>query len=222
MKRSIIMATVPSTIADKLAFFEQHLPVWAKDPVGIGLTAIQLASLANMVADARAAFDAAQDARAISRAATVSQSNAMSVMGEFGSDLVTTIRAFAETSNDPEVYAVAQIPPPAPPTPAGPPEQPTNLTASLTPGGALKISWKGSVASSAYFSVYRRAAGETAFTLLDSTDTKFYEDTSIPAGVNNVTYYIQARRDEFRVDSGWFQVNFGSGSATVTAISMAA
>ncbi len=117
---------------------------------------------------------------------------------------------------------LADIPAPSDPTPAGPPEQPTELSASLLPGGGLKLKWKGSVAQGAYFSVYRRLDGETNFTLLKSPKDKFYEDTAIPGGTSSVMYFIQAVRDGFTVDSGWFQVNFGAGTATVTTIGMAA
>ena len=52
--------------------------------------------------------------------------------------------------------------------------------------------------------------------MLDSVNARDYTDSTIPAGSNSVTYIVQARRDDFRVDSGYFQVNFGSSSGVTT------
>jgi len=215
------MPTVTNTILGKLSFFEEHLPVWAVDPAAIGLDAAQIASLSILVAAARTDFDAAAAIRNSAMAATEAQNNSINAMYDLGADLIKTIRAYAETTNDPGVYVAAEIPAPSPPTPAGPPEKPTELAVGLLPSGGLHLTWKGTLSQSAYFSVYRKAEAESSFTLLDSPADKFFDDTTIPAGANNVTYYIQARRDSFRVDSAWFQVNFGSGATTVTELAMA-
>ncbi len=215
------MPTVTNTILGKLSFFEEHLPVWAVDPAAIGLDAAQIASLSILVAAARTDFDAAAAIRNSAMAATEAQNNSINAMYDLGADLIKTIRAYAETTNDPGVYVAAEIPAPAPPTPAGPPEKPTELAVGLLPSGGLHLTWKGTLSQSAYFSVYRKAEAESSFTLLDSPADKFFDDTTIPSGANNVTYYIQARRDSFRVDSAWFQVNFGSGATTVTELAMA-
>ena len=54
------------------------------------------------------------------------------------------IRAFAESTAKPTVvYNLAQIPPPASPSPAPPPAQPTDLTVTLdASGGSLTLRWK--------------------------------------------------------------------------------
>ena len=52
--------------------------------------------------------------------------------------------------------------------------------------------------------------------MLDSVNARDYTDSTIPAGSNSVTYIVQARRDDYRVDSGYFQVNFGSSSGVTT------
>jgi hypothetical protein len=216
------MATVPNTIIGKIQFFEQHLPVWAADPTAIGLVALELADLTAFTVQARADYETAQLNREIAKASTEDQATSVAAMADFGGDLIKTIRAFAEKTNDPAVYSTALIPPPAPPTPAGPPDKPTNLDAELLSGGGLRLTWKGTLSQNAFFSVYRKAEGESVFSLIDSPAEKFFEDMTIPAGANNITYYIQARRDTFRVDSAWFQVNFGSGATTVTELNMVA
>jgi len=220
-RKEASMPTVTNTIIGKLSFFEEHLPVWSADPAAIGIDAAQIASLALLVNTARTDFDNAAAIRNSALAATEAQKNSIDAMYQLGADLLKTIRAFAETTNDPGVYVTAEIPAPAPPTPAGPPDKPTELAAGLLPSGGLHLTWKGTLSKSAYFAVYRKAEGESTFTLLDAPADKFFDDTTIPSGANNVTYYIQGRRDTFRVDSAWFQVNFGSGATTVTELAMA-
>lgn len=216
------MAVVPNTIEGKIEFFEQRLPLWQANPGLLGLDAGELAAMAALTTQARAQYEAALASRIAAKAATLEQNNAVANMANYGGKLVNTIRNEAEKTNNPNIYAQAGIDAPKPPTPAGAPEQPTNLVASLLPGGGLRIAWDGSVAQSAYFSVYRRVGSAGAFTLLDSVDEKFFDDFGIPAGSSSITYYIDARRDEFRVSSGWFQVNFGAGGAVVTQLTMAA
>jgi hypothetical protein len=215
------MTTVTNSILGKLSFFEEHLPVWSVDPAAIGIDAAQIASLALLVTAARTDFDSVAAIRNSAMAATEAQNNSIDAMYDLGADLLKTIRAFAETTNDSSVYVAAEIPAPQPPTPAGPPDKPSELAVELLSGGGLRLTWKGTLSKSAFFSVYRKAEAESSFTLLDSPAEKFFDDTTIPAGANNVTYYIQARRDSFRVDSAWFQVNFGSGATTVTELAMA-
>ncbi len=211
------MAVVPSKIADRLAFYEQHLPIWATDPTAIGLNVGQISNLATFVADARAKFDATQDARADARAATTLQTNAMATMSDLGADLIKTIRAYAETTNDPNVYGIAQIPPPAPPTPAGPPDKPTELEARILLPFGIGLTWKGTTAQSAYFGIWRQLPGETAFSMIKTTSEKSFEDRTLPGGIDGVVYYIAAVRDSFEVNSASLTISFGAdGTASLT------
>jgi hypothetical protein len=211
------MSTVPTKLVDKITFFETHLPVWAVNPTAIGLTALQVADLTSMTAAARGAYESALASRSISLAATGTQNDLVGVMGTFGSDLIKTIRAFAETTNDSSVYQSAQIPPPAPPTPAGPPPKPTNLEAALLLPFGIGLSWKGSVASGAYFSIWRKLDTETAFSLVETTNDKSFEDRSLPVGIASVEYYIAANRDAFTINSVALTVSMGAdGTANIS------
>lgn len=140
----------------------------------------------------------------------------------FGSDLVKTMRAFALKTDNPDVYATAQIPPPAPPSPVGPPEQPTELSASVLLPFGIGLTWKGSVASGAYFGVFRKLPGETSFSLIKTTGDKNYNDSALPAGVASVDYYIAAMRDDYQVNSSSLEVRFGPDGEASTTLSMAA
>lgn len=219
------MATLPKGIAERLAFFEQHAPVWAASPAAIGLTAAQVTALASLVNTARTAFNAAQNARSASRAATVSQTDAMGSLSDYGADLIKTIRAFAETTKDPSVYSKAQIPPPAAPSPVGPPEMPTELAASFLFPWGVRLTWKGSVSQGAYFGVFRRLRGETQFTFLQITKDRFFDDTGLPAGATGADYYIAAFREQHQVNAPPIALQFApgaDGSTTVTSLGLAA
>lgn len=207
---------LPSSREQMIAWFSDRVADWAANAAAIGLNPAQAAEIASRIAAAQADLQIAVDSRIASKNATVDFYASADSLREYGADLIKVIKAFAESNDDQGVYALASVPPPAPPSPAGPPAQPTNLTAKLLPGGGLRLTWKGTISQSAFFGVYRKAEGETGFTLLDAPADKTFDDTTIPAEANSVTYYIQARRDDFRVDSGHLVINFGAGGQATT------
>jgi hypothetical protein len=216
------MATIPDKIAERLAFFEYHLPVWAADPALIGLNAAQISDLAIRTAAARTAFDDAQAARSVSRAKTVSQTEAMGDMSNLGSDLVKTIRAFAETTDNVNVYSVAEIPPPAPPTPTGPPEVPTNIDASINNFGEIKVSWKASRAAGTQFIIQRQLKSVDGtlgnWTFAGSSVSNDYTDNTVPTGFAAVNYRVYAQRPGGQSDASiTVTLNFGTGNTSTSA-----
>jgi predicted dehydrogenase len=211
------MATVDNTFVGRLQFFESRLPTWAKDPAAIGLNQADIDELTARVAEARARYDTLANLRMRVRAETAAQKDANGSMFDFGIDLIQTIRAFAELTDDAGVYAAASIPPIRPRTPTPPPPKPKYLSVTLLPGGALRLHWKGTVARGASFAVYRKIEGEDGFTLLDTVAAKSFDDTSIPVGTGELVYFIQARRGRHRIDSMHIVIRFGSAeSLTIT------
>jgi len=207
---------LPSSREQMIAWFSDRVADWAANAAAIGLNPAQAAEIAMRIAAAQNDLQTATDTRIASRNATVNFHDSADSLREYGADLVKVIKAFAESTDDQGVYSLASVPPPAPPSPAGPPPAPTGLTAKLLPGGGLRLSWKGTTSQGAFFGVYRKAEGETAFTFLDAPADKTFDDTTIPAEANTVTYYIQARRDDFRVDSGHLAITFGAGGQATT------
>jgi hypothetical protein len=208
------MATVPNTILGRIQFFEQHLPLWAVDPVAIGLTALEVAALTSETAQARSDFESAQDLRLAARVGTDIQTLSVASMYDLGSGFLKTIRAFAEKTDDPNVYTAAGIPGPQPPTPAGPPDQPTDLEADVRLPFGLKLKWKGSVSQSAYFSIWRKLSTETSYSMIKTTSDKSFEDVTVPGGIDSVSYYIAARRDDFTVNGASLSISFGADGTT--------
>ncbi|MEO1716924.1 MAG: hypothetical protein AAFR76_07395 [Planctomycetota bacterium] len=194
---------IPNDLLGKIEFFEQRIADWAANVDQIGLTAQQANDLVGRVAAARAAYNAAQQIRQQSRNATATQRIAVNEMARFGSDLISTIRSFADLQPDPNaVYVAAEINPPTPAgTPLPPPVPATDVVANLQQSGAVLVSWKGTTANGTFYDVYRQLTSTTGsragFTLIGSSATRSFEDTTVPAGTTQVSYYTVARRDAF-------------------------
>lgn len=209
------MAIVPSKDLEAVQFFETHWPVWGAAPTVIGLTAAQVTVMEDRTKSARDAYTAQQAAKEAAKAATTTYRSAVSSMRSVGSDLISTIKAFAETTNNPNVYANAQIPPPAPPTPAPAPGQPNNFRALLTGTGAVEVSWKATNSAASggvYFTVHRKLASESVYTLIGNVGAKKYVDSTIPQGSGGATYIVQGFRGlDAGLPSDGFAIQFGVG-----------
>lgn len=215
------MATVPNGIAEKLAYFETHMPIWTADPAAIGLTAQQLLTLGTMVQDARAAYNEAITARNTSLAATQNQTDLIALMSAFGGDIIKTIRAFAETTGDPGVYNAAQIPPPAPPAPLGPPETPTDLNGVLTTDGEIQFKWKGTRKGGTSYTISRSVTGANGpWTMIGTSEERSFSDIAVPLGLDSVMYRVRAARSGgFSQWSLPITFVFGTASASTSSSS---
>ncbi len=199
------MAILPDSREQMVQFFEAHIPVWAKDPPSIGLTAAQIVDLDSRITAARAALTAQTAAINTKLAATEVMHTQTSDLRGFGSDLVKVIKAFAESTDDPGVYAAAEIPAPAPPTPAGPPDMPTDVTATLDNFGQVKVEWKGSRAFNTQFILQRQlvpvGGSPTAWTYAGSSATNDYTDNALPTGYASASYRVYAQRSSGASDA---------------------
>lgn len=218
------MPTVPKTRSDRLEFYETHIVAWQADPGSIGLDAGATDAQADRIAEARAAYDAHQEAIAAARAATQRYYNAVEAMHAdpgAGADMIETIKAFAETTDDVGVYARAQIPPPATKSTAPPPGTPTTFGTRLLGDGALRLTWKCNNPRGTAGTVYEvlRSVGEGPvgtvggeMEYLGTAGSKSFTDTTIPAGATNLVYQITALRSTRRGSPARFTVRFGGGA----------
>jgi hypothetical protein len=210
------MSTLPNGDLNQITFMEQHAPIWAASPTAVGLTAATCTQITSAVGAARKAFNDAQNARAASKSFTNTQKNAIAAMHTLSADAIKTIRLFAETSGNPEVYSKADIDPPAPPTPAQAPTQPIQLRASIEPSGALTIGWKAGPASTnpitgqvydpstvgVTYVIGRKVNGEMNFTQVGTAEPArsgprgfaSFTDATLVAGSSNIQYMITPRR----------------------------
>jgi hypothetical protein len=234
------MGVIPTKIAEEITFGETHAPVWFAGPTAIGLTAAQCTAINAAVTAARKAFSDAQSARDASKAATNNLKIKMSSMHTLLADAVQAIRLFAESTSNPNVYTLANIDPPSPPTPAPPPMQPVELGAQIIPGGILRITFKATdtAQGATTYLVSRKLASESRFTVIGSAGSsrstggaslprgfKFFDDVTLPSGSNNMQYMVQGQRGSvFGLPSQTFTVTIGvdAGGGAVATLKMAA
>jgi hypothetical protein len=215
------MSTVTQTYIGKIEFFEAHLPIWSVNPASIGLDAAQVATLATLTATARTEYDNLVAIRANALAATNTQKDANNTMYDFGADLIKTIRAFAQTTNNDTVYNDAAIPPPSPPTPLGPPATPKNVNAQLNTAGEIDLTWDASRAGGTSFIIERSTAGATGpWTMIGSVEAVEFTDTAVPTGLTSVSYRVTANRSAgSSTPTAAVTVPFGNSGASTASSS---
>lgn len=161
-------SVLPKNLLEQIEFCEEHVVVWTSAPTTLGLTAGQVSSLDTLTKAARAGYTNAQALRSASRAATTSQGAAVTAMRNKAAELVAQIKAFAALQASPAtVYAAAQIPQPAAPSPTPAPGVPSNITVALESTGAVTLSWDATdsaASKGAFFNIYRKLPGQTGFT----------------------------------------------------------
>lgn len=222
---------LPPTKIEQIQFCEAHTPVWSTTPAAIGLTAAQVTALFNATEDARKSYNDAISARDASKAATTSSNADAAIMRDKAADLIRQIKAYAQLQANPAaVYAAAQIPPPAAPTPLPAPGVATNIIITLESTGAVTLSWEATNAaasSGAFYSISRKLPGQAAFIGIGGAPGSTSEsrrmsftDATVPtsAAGAGVSYIIQGQRgSQLGTASEAIVVHFGSSGATGTA-----
>ena len=198
------MGVVPKTIHGRIAFFENRVDLWTANADRIGLTPAQTDALAARAAAARDAYCTALTARDHAVSATEAQNVAVGELADLGGDLVNTIRAYALANNDPAVFALANVPAPAAPSPRGAPDTPAELVARLNNSGGIALSFKASRAGGTTFVVQRRTVGVNPsvpgtsstdeWTTLGVTNGKTFTDDTLPRGLAQADYRVYATR----------------------------
>jgi len=201
------MPIIPNPKVEQLQFCESHWPIWQAQAAAIGLTAGQVTAFKTLTTSARAAYDAAQNAKQAARAAITAQNAALAQATANAADLIRVIKGFAElTSNPNAIYSLAQIPPPATPVPASAPGKPENFLVTLEPSGAITLTWdaaNSAAGTGAFFNISRKLPGQTAFTIVGGspgstaeTRRMTFTDYTIPttAAQTGAQYIVQGRR----------------------------
>ncbi|XVJ58669.1 MAG: hypothetical protein HEQ23_04410 [Tepidisphaera sp.] len=215
------MGIVPTTRLGKIEFYEAHIAPWTSNAAAVGLLPATVTALATATTQARAAFNAAEAARQAAKTATQNFYDKVRAMHNgpgAGQDMIDTIRLYAETKNDPNVYTLAQIPPPATPGTTPPPGTPYEFAVGLLQNGAVELKWKCNNPSGTSGTIYEvmRKTGSGGFVFVGGTGVRVFVDETIPAGSAPVTYQITAVRSTTRGNPAQFTVNFGIGGPTLT------
>jgi hypothetical protein len=216
------MPTVPDTRIGKIEFYESRMAPWAAAGGAIGLSIDSITAQTSRVAAARAAYDAHLAAEAAARAATAAFTEAVRAMhgdAGAGSDMIAIIRNHAQVTDDPEVYSLAQIPPPKTPGTLPPPGTPSSFRVDLLADGALTLSWKCPHPRGAEGTMYEvlRSVDGGDFAFLTTVGTRAFTDRSVPAGAAEVVYEVTAVRSTTRGRPARRTVRFGVGAAASNA-----
>jgi hypothetical protein len=206
---------VPRKLAEFVEFLDQKGPKWKLRAEDIGLTPAQGSSAEATAAALRAQFDARVQAEEDLRIAVSKLTTGAVEARRLTGDLIRLIDGFAANSADPtEVYALAEIPAPLPPSPVGSPGLPEAFKVTLDQTGALNLSWKcpnpkGS--TGVVYEVMRGFSSSGPFSYLGVTATRKFSDTTVPSGSGVVAYQITGVRSNTRGPAARFTVQFGNG-----------
>jgi hypothetical protein len=228
------MSVYPKNNVEQIEFCEQHLPIWQSAPTTIGLTAAQCTAFENVTKSAREAYDTALAKRDAAKAATTGSNASINAMRLVATDLIRQIKAFAALKPTPTdraaVYAAAQIPEPASPSPQPAPGIASDISVSLESSGAVTLTWSATDAaasSGAFYNVFRKLPGQMSFSQIGGAPgttaqsrRMSFTDFTVPtsAAANGAQYIIQGRRGALVGESSeaitvQFGVDAGGGGA---------
>jgi hypothetical protein len=221
------MSLIPPSVTGTIDYLQSKIDPWTTSATAIGTTTAAVTALAANVAAAQDKLAAQIAAQEAAKAATTDLHLAIRTLRRAGADIVKQIRAKAATGGD-AVYVLAQIPPPATPSPVPAPGTPTDFSATLNPDGSLKLRWKcpnpaGSVGT--IYQVARRTGAVGPFAAVGGTGTRSFLDPTVPAAAaaaaGGVTYQVTAVRSTASGTPAQFTVNFGvggGGEATASVV----
>jgi len=220
------MSLVPDSRIGKLNFYEARIAPWQANAAAIGVLPAAVTALDALAVDARKAFNDMEAARNAAKASTQVFYEAIRALHSgpgAGQDMIDAIRLKAQTTNDPGVYALAQIPPPATPSTTPPPGTPSNFTVGLLQNGAIELKWKCDNPSGTQGTIYevmRRFTLDGPFSFVGASGTRSFIDQTIPAGSSPATYQITAVRSTQRGAPAQFTVSFGVGGLGLSIASV--
>jgi hypothetical protein len=212
------MPIVPQNNLAALQFFEDHWPIWQTNQAACGLSAAQVLAVKTAAELCRSKYNAQQLAKNAAKAATSTFQATLSDLRDVGATTIQVIKTYADTTDNPGVYDLAQIPRPAAPGASLPPGKPKNITATIEPTGALTLRWTcdntegDRRATGVFYQVYRKGPGEAQFANVGGSGTRAFTDESLPLGPDSATYIIQGVRGQIAGEaSEQFTVQFGVG-----------
>lgn len=201
---------VPESRDSMMTYFQTMQPVWELVAAEVGLLPAQTDELKARLDAALATHANALAARAQSKALTAQLDAEAAALRSYGVALMQTIRSYAEQQANPEAtYSKAQIPPPKPPQPAGPPSPAVNFSADPRADGTIELTWRGTVAQNASFDIERSIDGGP-YAFIKNTRTKSWIDEAVPMNIALITYRIYGVRDGARSKVESTTVQFGT------------
>lgn len=211
------MATnIPTNIPDFITWCNVHTGLFGTNAASIGLTAAQATAFDTLVSSMITYQGKADDARQASKDATKQFQSSLAAARSLAGSYVNTIKAFAETTNNPNVYALAGISPNDPPSTLPAPVPPEIFTTLVNPDGSLTVKFKVTqpegVTNVQYLVMRRVNVSSGPFTLITAVGAeKTFTDVTLPVGVDRVEYIVQPKRGEvLGAQSRVLSIQFGS------------
>src|SRR5882724_10738353 len=195
------MGVVPDNRVGKIEFYEAHITPWTTNAAAIGLLPATVTALGAATTNARKAYNDHLAAQAAAKAATNAFYDKVRLMHAApgaGADMIQTIKTYAQTTNNPNVYVLAQIPPPAQGSTTPPPGTPFDFTVGLLQDGSLQLKWKCNNPSGTVGTIYEvkrqvGGGGGGAFAFVGAAGVKTFDDATHTAG-SPVMYQITGVR----------------------------
>lgn len=203
---------LPSRRGPALDWITERLGTWTDNAASIGVEAAEVAAVASATSTAVNARTAAGTARAASKSKTQDYYDKADAALELARDLILEIKAFAATSDDPQVYVLADLSPKAEPGETPAPEAPSDVSTTLLPNGALELKWKGKGPQGTFYIVSRRLSTESSYSIIATVTDKVFTDSSLPFGIDEVRYQINAQQTDKVTQGPITTVRLGVGN----------
>lgn len=210
------MSIVPQKSLERLEFYETHVDPWTTNAVAIGITSAAATAISVACGNTRTAYKAALAARQASKTATQAFHDELAALHTLGMQAIELIKHKAQSTNDPSVYTLAEIPAPATPSALPPPGTPFDFRVGIEQGGAISLKWKcqnpkGSQGT--LYEVRRQAQGAPAgsWVFAGATGKREFLDTTLPSSLaaTGVNYEVVGVRSSTRGVAAIFSVRFG-------------
>lgn len=182
-----MLASLPPTRAQQLAFFEQHLAAWQASAGDLGLSSEEVAELTARIYRAQAALAAAEAAKQAAKKALGRFYGECTRVTLHGKTLLGKIDAHAQATRPPAPQPApepALVAPPVAPAPEPAPLEPqtthlVELTGTVESDGRLVIRWTLAGAEPTIpvrFAIYRRIGADGDWAIVGfAASTKFIE-----------------------------------------------
>lgn len=219
------MALVPTNKSERIGFYEAHIEQWTTNALAIGVTVAECTAMDALITTARKDLTGQDIAADAAQVATVVCNTSVRAMHAKGAGMIAKIKAFAEATNNPNVFNLAGIPGPAVESPMPPPGVARDFVATLNQTGFLTLKWKCTNPAGANGTAYevQRKVGNGNFAFIGiAGGNKEFIDTTLTAGSTGVVYQITGVRSSLRGPAAQVNVNFGVGGGgggfTVTSV----
>ncbi|MEQ9096592.1 MAG: hypothetical protein RIE32_10045 [Phycisphaerales bacterium] len=203
---------MPSQRGPALDWLGERIGLWTENAAAIGVDPLDVSAVATATSQAANARAAAGAARAAAKNATQNYYDKADVALDGARDLILQIKAFAASSDDPQVYVLSGLSPKANPSETPPPEAPSDVRYLLLPSGKIELRWKGKGPQGTFYVITRQLPGESNFTTIATATDKSYTDNSVPYGTDQVLYQIIARQTDKTVEGPITLVRMGVGN----------